>query len=122
MLQVKLFIVYYLRKCWAFQLAAALGSVSSRTLFSRPILVQHVQHTIWRSFTVKWVSGTSHYNHINRIFIWSLKYLFMRKSTWAVFDRVYLRLRPSHGGYGGDQFTVTGYKFTKFYCANSISW
>ena len=106
MLQVKLFIIYHMRKCWAFQLAAGLGSISSRTLLSRPILVQLVQYPIWRNLTVKWVSGTSHCNHINRIFIWSLKYLFMRTSTGVVFDRVYLKLRPSHRRYGGDQFTV----------------
>jgi len=99
MLRVKLFILYYMRKCRAFQLAAALGSVSSRSLFSRTTLVQPVQYPVWWRLTAKYVkvSGTSHCNRTNRIFIRSLKYLLIRKATWTVFDRVYLILRPSHG-------------------------
>ena len=46
MLQVKLFIIYYMQKCWAFQLAPALVSVSSRTPFSGSILLQLVQYPI----------------------------------------------------------------------------
>jgi len=46
----------------------------------------------------------------------------MKKSILAVFDRVYLRLRPSHRRYGGGQFTVTGYKCTELFCTNNISW